>query len=153
MLNKVSSTISFERKQDIECVHQARKTLNSIFEKYVRNGMIREDVYGDVLILNRTGEKLTDNIAEIYKDDLLLSMPHLFKNSENLASDEQIRKMSLKEVQALLKTAQDTFKTALSSKYEELQKFKKGLKPTQKELLPQMKKHIDTPFLISIPKK
>ena len=152
MLNKINSTTTFGRKQDIECVHQARKTLSNIFHKYVKNNMAEEDVFGDVLLLDRVG--ITQNATKNrIANELELFAPGINKKTSDLASDEKIKKMSLAEVQGLLKRADKTLKENLKSRYENLEKAKNKLTPSQKGLLQQMKAHIESVSLISIPKK
>lgn len=167
MLNQVNSTQSFGRSKDVACVNQARKTLGNIYQKYVANNLIKDDELGDVLLLNRVGADSEEEYAKLseHNQELIDAFGMDFnKKTQDLASNKKICKMSLKQVQDLLKQAETQLKKCLAQQYEQLNKSaqkKEGINditrkvftPTEKAVLHQMKIHAQTDSLITIPQK
>lgn len=149
MINKIDSSVTFGRKEDVKCVHQARETLNNIYQKYLRQGMGSYDTTGAILPLNCVGKPLHQ-----FKGELADELGPAMTSNRDLASDEKIAKMSLEQVQKLLINADLTLKNALKEISAEFSsKSKKSTSQIQKQLLLQVEKYIKTPLLITIPKK
>lgn len=148
MISKINSSTTFGRKEDIKCVHQARETLNNIHQKYLRQGMGAHDPMGIILPLNCVG-KPTEIQGELAEE-----IGSTIRTNKDFASDEKIAKMSLEQVKNLLINADLSLKNSLKEISKEFSsRPKKSLSQVQRQLLSQIEKYINTPLLISIPKK